>query len=155
MKPKKIKLYDPKLRVSQWADHARKHPNTFFVTRNDADKEEPFTRESRKYRDQERAMVRWAIDAFGCGLEELDPAGHLLVLPPAVAGMATKWWKPTFGAFNMVALFHGKWFPGFVAVRLHEFDFIQSKYSAREDLAFKKIRKLDSSYKEDANDTGN
>lgn len=149
MKPKKIKLYDPGLRISQWAGHARKHPNIFFIARNDADKEEPFTRESRKHRDRERAMVRWAIDAFGCGLEELDPIGHLLVLPPAVAGMATKWWNPIYLAVNMVSLFHIKGFVGPIAVRLHEFDFIHSKYSVREDLAFKEIRKVDIAYKED------
>jgi len=150
MKPKKIKLYNPSLRLSQWADHARKHPNVFFVTRNDADKEEPFTRESRKHRDLERAMVRWAIEAYWCRLEELDPVGYLLVLPPAIAGKAASgFWQPIYQAFNMVSLFHVKGLPDPIAVRLHEFDFIAAKYKSREDNSFFKYRKADIRWKDE------
>lgn len=149
MKPKKIKLYDPLLRISKWAEHARKHPNTFFIARNDADKEEPFTRESRKHRDRERAMVRWAIDAYSCELEDLDPAGYLLVLPPAIAGETARWfWQPVYQAFNMVAIFNVKGLPGPIAVRLHEFDFIVAKYHARESNNFSKYRQADMRWRE-------
>jgi hypothetical protein len=142
----KLKYYDPKLKLSEWDDYARAHPRDLYILAEDLP--DHFLSFGMTLSSGERrslyAMLRWAIHAYNINCLKLDPGGYLMVLPPAVAGQAAEWWKPNMTAVNQVFLYYGlKDFPGPLALRAHEFNFLCSQHANRPDKAFAGILKVD------------